>query len=361
VGTRIMRVDWQAPVSLHIHPDVTDPRASQLRRSSDGAVQLLIGSDVVVTVGLQDAAGPVSAGPGQILHGVTSIALDDSATVDADADADADADDTVVRPDGGFADGIISEDDTSIPTLTRTGNDVDDTIIGQPAFVIPALNQADDDTILGQPVTVSAAAAAADDADAYADTVIGAGRRRPGAETGASASPPAPVSALVPPPLPSIPSIPSIPASAHVNAGVAPTGARRTRIEQPAASGIAAGIMSVAFPDGRTVVLDRPVYVGRSPRSPRITSGLVPELIAVPSPRREVSAIHLEIQQEGRAVVVRDLGSTNGTRVSVPGSAPSLLSPGASRVVAGGTLLDLGDDIVLEIVAGADARPGGGS
>jgi pSer/pThr/pTyr-binding forkhead associated (FHA) protein len=147
--------------------------------------------------------------------------------------------------------------------------------------------------------------------------------------------------------------LPAVPASAHVNAGGYPPVSRRTRIEPTHASG-ASGALAVAFPDGRTVALDRTVYVGRSPKSPRITSGVVPELVAVPSPRREVSSTHVEIQQEGRAVVVRDLGSTNGTRVRVPGAAPSMLSPGASRVVATGTLLDLGDDVVLEIVE----RPG---
>jgi hypothetical protein len=35
----------------------------------------------------------------------------------------------------------------------------------------------------------------------------------------------------------------------------------------------------------------------------------------------------------------------------MPGVATSVLSPGASRVVATGTLLDLGDDVVLEVVA----------
>lgn len=336
VGTRMMRVDWQAPVSLHIHPDVTDPAAGQLRRSSDGAVQLLIGSDVVAYVWVQDAVGPVHATAGQAMHGVTSVELEHSPVAESSV---ADDDDTVVS-----SGGIVASSGALQPSLTRVDNDVDDTIIGQPA--VEPLGGADID------IDVDDAAAAADDPDADADTVIGSGRRRP--EQATRAPEPAAVSILPPP----LPSIPGVPASAHVNAGVSPTGGRRTRIE-PDASEFAHASNAVVFPDGRSIVLDRPVYVGRSPRSPRITSGLVPELVAVPSPRREVSATHIEIQQEGRAVVVRDLGSTNGTRLSAPGAPPSVLSPGASRVIAAGTSLDLGDDVVLEIVARPGARSGG--
>lgn len=342
MGTRMMRVDWHAPVSLHIHPDVTDPLASQLRRSSDGAVQLLVGAEVAVQVWVQDAAEPVAARPGEVLGGVTAIELEESSTAGMPA---VDADDTVVS-----ADGIVAESDATVRSLTRTGNDVDDTIIGQPAFASSS-GDIDDETILGQPPVTGVDL---EDPDASADTIIGAGRVRP--ESVPDATVPPTVAAGVPVLPPPLPAIPSVSARAHVNAGVSPTGIRRTRIEPPEASGQTQGTIAVSFPDGRMVALDRPVYVGRSPKSPRITSGLVPELVAVVSPRREVSSTHLEIQQEGRAVVVRDLGSTNGTRVSVPGAAPSLLSPGASRVVGAGTLLDLGDDIVLEIVAHADGE-----
>ncbi|SKA90998.1 FHA domain-containing protein [Agreia bicolorata] len=330
-----MRVEWHMPVTLHIHPDVIDPKASQLRRSADGVVQLLVGAEVSVKVWLRHTGTSVSAHVGEVVSGVTSMELDDTAGID---------DDTVLH-----ADGIVAAGDAVIQPLMRTGNDVDDTIIGQPALAGAEIRQADidDQTILGQP---AAMADVIDDPDASADTVIGPGRSRSESPTGGAAPASAPVVTGTPLLPPALPAIPSISASAHVNAGVSPTGSRRTRIEPAGASGGATSILAVSFPDGRTVALDRAVYVGRSPKSPRITSGLVPELVAVPSPRREVSSTHVEIQQEGRAVVVRDLGSTNGTRVRAPGAAPSLLSPGASRVVAVGTLLDLGDDVVLEIV-----------
>ncbi|PPF62067.1 hypothetical protein C5E11_12765 [Clavibacter michiganensis] len=329
-----MRVEWPEPVTLHIHPDVIDSKASQLRRSADGAVQLLVGADVSVLVWGRDASAPASAHVGDVIGDVARLELEDGVGID---------DDTIIRRSA-----IVAVEDAVPESLTRTGNDVDDTIIGQPALAAAEGRHAiaDDQTILGQPPAMTDPT---DDPDASADTVIGPGRSRPESSTGAAP--------LLPP---SLPAIPSIPASAHVNAGAPSTSGRRTRIDPTAAAGASHG-MAVAFPDGRTVALDRAVYVGRSPKSPRITSGLVPELVAVPSPRREVSSTHVEILQEGRAVVVRDLGSTNGTRVRAPGAAPSLLSPGASRVVAAGTLLDLGDDVVLQIVERSGALPAEGA
>ena len=345
MGAGLMRVEWPEPVTLHIHPDVIDPKACQLRRSADGAVQLLVGADVSVLVWVRDASAPASAHVGDVIGDVARLELEDGGGID---------DDTIIRRSA-----IVAVEDTVPESLTRTGNDVDDTIIGQPALAAAEGRHAitDDQTILGQPPAMTDPT---DDPDASADTVIGPGRSRPESSTGASSPRPTADTAAAPLLPPSLPAIPSIPASAHVNAGAPSTSGRRTRIDPTAAAGASHG-MAVAFPDGRTVALDRAVYVGRSPKSPRITSGLVPELVAVPSPRREVSSTHVEILQEGRAVVVRDLGSTNGTRVRAPGAAPSLLSPGASRVVAAGTLLDLGDDVVLQIVERSGALPAEGA
>jgi pSer/pThr/pTyr-binding forkhead associated (FHA) protein len=63
-----------------------------------------------------------------------------------------------------------------------------------------------------------------------------------------------------------------------------------------------------------------------------------------------VSASHLEIRQLGASVVVTDLRSTNGSVVAVPGSAPHTLRQGESMVVTPGTLVDIGDGNVIEIL-----------
>lgn len=101
---------------------------------------------------------------------------------------------------------------------------------------------------------------------------------------------------------------------------------------------------------GRTVLLDVAAYVGRSPSSPRIQNGVMPKLIRVPSPNGEVSGTHLELRQLGTSIVVTDLRSTNGSAVSVPGSGVRSLRQGESMVVTPGTLVDIGDGNVIEIL-----------
>jgi pSer/pThr/pTyr-binding forkhead associated (FHA) protein len=96
--------------------------------------------------------------------------------------------------------------------------------------------------------------------------------------------------------------------------------------------------------------LEVPLVIGRRPSAPRVVVGPAPRLTVVPSPRSEVSATHVEIRQEGSAVVVTDLRSTNGTRVTIPGRQPVSLRQGESIVVLAGTIVDIGDGNRLEIL-----------
>ncbi|GAA4665901.1 FHA domain-containing protein [Frondihabitans cladoniiphilus] len=96
--------------------------------------------------------------------------------------------------------------------------------------------------------------------------------------------------------------------------------------------------------------LSSPLVIGRRPSGPRVLRGDVPALVTVPSPRGEVSGSHVEIRQEGSAVVVTDLRSTNGTRVEIPGRNPVALRQGESLVVLTGTIVDIGDGNLLEIL-----------
>ena len=97
-------------------------------------------------------------------------------------------------------------------------------------------------------------------------------------------------------------------------------------------------------------MLDRPSYIGRRPSAPRVVSGALPRLIRVPSPLREVSSTHLEVRQVGPSVVVTDLRSTNGSIVQLPGAVPQKLRQGESVVVTPGTLVDIGDDNIVQIL-----------
>lgn len=98
------------------------------------------------------------------------------------------------------------------------------------------------------------------------------------------------------------------------------------------------------------VALDRVTYLGRNPRPPRIAAEPAPRLVTVPSSRREVSSTHIELRQVGSSVVVTDLKSTNGTFVTVPGGAPRKLRQGESAVATPGTVVDIGDGNLIEIL-----------
>jgi hypothetical protein len=96
--------------------------------------------------------------------------------------------------------------------------------------------------------------------------------------------------------------------------------------------------------------LDTPVYVGRQPRSPRVTGPMLPRLVRVESPSREVSATHIELRPTVDGLLLTDLDSTNGTVVRQPGSAVRRLESGESLPVVPGTLIDIGDGNVIEIL-----------
>jgi hypothetical protein len=98
------------------------------------------------------------------------------------------------------------------------------------------------------------------------------------------------------------------------------------------------------------IVLDRPAFVGRNPAPPRVAGGHPPRLVRVNSPRSEVSSSHIEVRQMGTTVVVTDLKSTNGSVVVMPGIEARPLRHGESMVVTPGTLVDIGDGNVIEIM-----------
>jgi hypothetical protein len=98
------------------------------------------------------------------------------------------------------------------------------------------------------------------------------------------------------------------------------------------------------------IPLNAPAFIGRRPSLPRIVKGRSPRLVRVPSPLREVSSTHLELRQQGALVIVTDLKSTNGTVVTVPGRAAVKLRGGESVVVVPGTIVDIGDDNLIEIL-----------
>ena len=91
--------------------------------------------------------------------------------------------------------------------------------------------------------------------------------------------------------------------------------------------------------DGSREALNRPVLIGRSPAA----SGSASEarlITIVDDP--DISRTHLRVAVEGDAVVVTDLGSKNGSIITLPGAAPRKLRASEPTVVLPGTLIDLG-------------------
>lgn len=102
--------------------------------------------------------------------------------------------------------------------------------------------------------------------------------------------------------------------------------------------------------DGEERTLDRVYRIGRKPRGRRTFTAELLELLVVDSPTASVSASHLEIRQEGDAVVLTDLGSTNGTMVHFAIGRSQRMRSGASLAVLPGTTIDIGDGNLIEIL-----------
>lgn len=99
---------------------------------------------------------------------------------------------------------------------------------------------------------------------------------------------------------------------------------------------------------GGSVLLDRGVLLGRAPRvDADQPAGLRPHVLRVGGPDRDISRNHAELVLEGWRVLVRDLGSTNGTTVTRPGQQPVRLRPGEPQEIEPGTVLSLADEVVI--------------
>jgi hypothetical protein len=93
---------------------------------------------------------------------------------------------------------------------------------------------------------------------------------------------------------------------------------------------------------GDVVTLDRGVVLGRAPEA---GDGERPHLVKVLSPSGDISRVHLEVVLEGWHVLVRDLGSTNGSTVSVPGEAPVRVRAHELVAIEPGTEVSLADEV----------------
>lgn len=105
--------------------------------------------------------------------------------------------------------------------------------------------------------------------------------------------------------------------------------------------------------NGDTVLLDRGAVLGRSPRLPSGWTDEQPNLVKIHDPERDISSQHVEVRLDFWHVLVRDLGSTNGTEVILPGTEPVALRPHDPMAIEPGTRIVLAGvfDITFEVVA----------
>jgi hypothetical protein len=112
------------------------------------------------------------------------------------------------------------------------------------------------------------------------------------------------------------------------------------------------GLLRLA--SGDVVQLDRGVLLGRSPKvNAELTAADRPHLVKVSSAQNDISRNHVEIVLEGWHVLIRDLGSTNGTTVALPGQHPVRLRPSDQQVIEPGTVITLADEVSLTYEVGA--------
>jgi len=103
----------------------------------------------------------------------------------------------------------------------------------------------------------------------------------------------------------------------------------------------------IVLSTGRIVEIERPVIIGRRPKSTRTSGSDLPTLVAVDSPEQDISRSHVEIRAEGEHVLVTDLDTTNGTVLLRGGQDPVRLHPSEPTMVVTGDVLDLGDGVTV--------------
>ena len=122
----------------------------------------------------------------------------------------------------------------------------------------------------------------------------------------------------------------------------------------------APGTPRLQVSDGREIVVDAVVVVGRSPEPRDRHAGSPPRLLRLASPQQEISGTHLEVRPgsgpDTGAVVATDLGSTNGTVVEHADGRSDALVPGVGAALGPGAVVHVGDGVTLRLLPSGEAR-----
>jgi hypothetical protein len=94
--------------------------------------------------------------------------------------------------------------------------------------------------------------------------------------------------------------------------------------------------------NGSSVVLDKGVVFGRSPHSDIEDAAQRPNLVRLID-SAEISRMHASVMLDGWQVLLRDLGSQNGTILTLPGRAPEQIRPHEDYVLEPGSVVSFAD------------------
>ncbi|MGB4137586.1 MAG: FHA domain-containing protein, partial [Microbacterium sp.] len=98
---------------------------------------------------------------------------------------------------------------------------------------------------------------------------------------------------------------------------------------------------------GERYPLVRRIIVGRRPRAQSDDEGPEPLLVTVPSPQQDIARSHVELLNTRSGMQVRDLHTTNGTRLIRPGRIPTRIPSDAPIALRPDDVIDLGDEVRL--------------
>lgn len=100
------------------------------------------------------------------------------------------------------------------------------------------------------------------------------------------------------------------------------------------------GSIRLVFDDGTRYDLVGGAIIGRDPVVPENETNL--RRLSVVDPSRSVSKTHLKVTVQGEAVLVEDLHSTNGTRITPPAGDSRSLTPGSPELAEAGSSVIFG-------------------
>lgn len=100
----------------------------------------------------------------------------------------------------------------------------------------------------------------------------------------------------------------------------------------------------IVLTTGDVIELTRPALIGRNPKVEGRLQGEVPQTVRI-DVGREISRSHAMVRLEGWQVLVEDLGSANGTTITLPGRDPRRLHAGEPMLLEHGAVIDIGGEV----------------